>query len=180
MIWSNGSLQQLADILGNTKHNNDLTVSASSIFVIFGVKQTDIRFNPYVQIFDPDELVARVGAAGVFGNQIIDKEDTFITCECPANVSDLFWAGAERYVEKIWNCLERYALISPIARYQWVKIIRVPKTITFQKVGFTELNSQFAHMLAERYKSLFFRTNPLNSRRDIFHASFDVLDFVGQ
>ena len=180
VIWSNGSVQQLAKVLGIGKSDNGLSTSAATIFAVYGVRKADICFNPYVQIFDPDEIVARVGAAGVFGNQITEKEETFITCECPAAVSDIFWTNAEEYVEKIWNCLERYSLISLGARPQWSKIARVPKTLTFQKVGSSELNLELADILSTKYKSLYFRVSPLSSRRDIFRASHDALEFVGQ
>ncbi|MDA9824562.1 FAD-dependent oxidoreductase [Alphaproteobacteria bacterium] len=180
VIWSNGSVQQLAKILGIGESDNELSTSAATIFAIYGVRKADICFNPYVQIFDPDEIVSRVGAAGVFGNQITEKDETFITCECPVAVSDIFWTNAEEYVEKIWNCLERYSLVSPGAHPQWSKIVKVPKTLTFHKVGSTELNLKLADMLSTKYKSLYFRVNPLNSRRDIFRASFDTLEFAGQ
>lgn len=180
VIWSNGSVQQLAKILSIGQPDDGLSTSAATIFAVFGVRKADICFNPYVQIFDPNEIVARVGAAGVFGNQVTKKGETFITCECPASISDTFWTNAEEYAEKIWNCLERYSLISLDARPQWSKIVRVPKTLTFQKVGSSELNLKLADMLSTKYKSVYFRVNPLNSRRDIFRASFDALEFAGQ
>jgi hypothetical protein len=148
------------------------------VFAIFGIRKEDVLFNPYVQLFDPNDIVARVGAAGLFGNQITDKGATFITCECPAAVNGSFWINAEANIEKIWGCLVKYSLVSSHARPSWSKIVRVPKTINFEKVGSCKQTVKLSDMIFDQYDSIYFRPNPPNFRRDIFSASRDVLEFA--
>tara|TARA_Y200000002_G_scaffold378043_1_gene384690 strand:+ start:496 stop:1839 length:1344 start_codon:yes stop_codon:yes gene_type:complete len=178
VIWSNGSVHQLAEVLGHKKLNCSLQMPASMVFAIFGIRKEDVFFNPYVQLFDPNDIVARVGAAGLFGNQITDRGATFITCECPAAVNGSFWINAEENIEKIWRCLVKYSLVSSHARPSWSKIVRVPKTINFEKVGSCKQTVKLSEMIFDQYGSIYFRPNAPNFRRDIFSASLDVLEFA--
>ena len=59
-----------------------------------------------------------------------------------------------------------------------VKIVRVPKTINFEKVGSYKQTVQLSDMIFDQYDSIYFRPNPPNFRRDIFSASLDVLEFA--
>ena len=179
IIWSNGSLYELSNLLNFTEKEPNPFLPVSVIFCVFGADADDVQVDTYTQIFDTDSVVSRVGAGGIFSEQTREDGSTFITCECPTPISSPFWETAEHRADDIWNCLEKNNLVKSDAQYNWYKVIRAPQTLKLQKAGSEVRTSELAEKISTLYPGIFFREHPPAFRRDIFSASKHLLDDIG-
>lgn len=171
IVWSNGTVHQLAKILGISAQDEDPFLPVPVVFAVFGVNAADVNLDSYIQIFDPVDVVFRVGAGGIFGNQTKDDGSTFITCECPAATTSALWEGAQDSTDQIWRCLHKYDLVALDVEPNWVKILRVPRTLKLQMAGSENSLAELANRISAEHQSIFFRASPPGFRRDIFAAS---------
>lgn len=178
IVWSNGTAPELGKLLGIPFQNNDPFLPVSAIFAIFGVNAEDVKLDPYVQLYDPNDVISRVGAGGVFSKQTKKNGSTFITCECPTSKSSNLWKTPNNQEKNIWGCLKKYDLVTLKAAPTWVKILRVPQTLRLQKSGSENSMSEITDQILNFQDSVFFRANPPTFRRDIFAASTHLLDDI--
>ncbi len=164
VLWTNDSTAQLADALQFDYDTLHLLSPTPMYFTTLITQAKHIKNFTYLQNFDLHAIAYRTAAAGIYSGQVNDKEESFITCECPVT-------SKRASVDDLWSECKKYGVVDENATRVASHTQYVPSTFKIPKLGYDEAITDFRCAIAPR---VIFRNPKPFFRREIYLDSLEL------
>ena len=148
------------------------------VFTTFLTQASKVRDFTYLQNFDPDQFTYRSAAAGRISKQIDSNGVSFVTCECPASQTGLFWQNAEKEIPNIWDEIKNLGIIEKDAELVDFDVKKIPSTFKLCKSGYNKVFKDFKKIVEDKYERIIIRDVLPFFRRDIYFDSRHLVEVI--
>ncbi len=173
ILWCNDNLESISNLIDDYKPKK-LQHPVPVVFYVLVTKKSNIKNFTYLQNFDLNSNSYRIAAGGIYGKQLDDNQNTFITVECPTKINSRIWKEPKRSISKIWNECKKLNLIKKNSKLEKFSYKCIPVTLKMPLIGYSLYKNKILKIVNKKYKDLIFDKSNSFFRREIYLNSLKV------
>lgn len=173
IIWANDNIEVFSKLIDFDANPQGGSHHASMFLLTLFTDYKHIKDFTYLQNFTLDERIYRVASAGRYSHQVRDGI-SFITCECPVNVTSKLWNSNETFIENAWNECKKYGVVDQDSKLLHHDLLRVPKTNKLFKTGTKKIFNKLKEHVDEHLPGIYLDDIETFNRRQIYLSSTKI------